>query len=399
MSVLVVNAGSSSLKFSLFEAESPDALASGLIDWTADRHLAESAVSLRGGDIIRSRIEAPDYRAAVVHSLSFLAEKELISYHGASGVSSVGHRVVHGGTEFRESVLIDDNVKKALARLADLAPLHNPPAIEAIVATEAALPGVPQVAVFDTAFYALLPRKSFIYPLPYEWYTDWGIRRFGFHGISHSYCVSRAAELLGRRLEDLRIVSCHLGNGCSATAIRYGIPISTTMGFTPMDGLMMGSRPGSLDPGILLYLQQQKGFSASQIEQALNHGSGLLGVSGVSSDFREVEEAASKGNDRAKLALEIYSSRVREAIGALTAAMGGIDVLIFTAGVGENSATLRASVCDGLECLGLMLDGQRNGACRPDVNIAAPQSRVQILVIHTREDLMIAREASRVIRK
>lgn len=396
MRILVINAGSSNLKFGLFDADSFETWASGLIDWGAGPQMANAVISLRGGDAVRSQIEVGGYRAAVNYALRLLTERELVSNTGKSAVTVVGHRVVHGGAVFQDSVLIENSVKRMLERLTDLAPLHNPPALEAIGAAEEALPGIPQVAVFDTAFYANMPRKAVIYPLPYEWYTDWGIRRFGFHGISHSYCASRAAELLGRRLADLRIVSCHLGNGCSATATRFGVPISTTMGFTPMEGLMMGTRPGSIDPGILLYLQQHKGLSAGQIEQALNHGSGLLGVSGVSSDFRAVEETACKGNDRAKLALEIYASRVREAIGALAVTMGGMDVLVFTAGVGENSATLRASVCDGLECLGLILDGQHNGACQPDINIAAPESPAQILVLRTREDLVIARETIRI---
>lgn len=395
MSILVFNAGSSSLKFGLFEEDTYESIASGLIDWAADPRRADFIFLSGHADEVRSQVEVPDYRAAVSHIVRSLTERNLISRASRPSIKIVGHRVVHGGAVFRESILIDSGVKATISMLAELAPLHNPPAMEAIEAVEAAMPGVPQVAVFDTAFYARMPLSACIYPLPYEWYTDWGVRRFGFHGISHAYCAGRVAELLGRDLAGLRIVSCHLGNGCSATATRFGIPVGTTMGFTPMDGLMMGSRPGSIDAGILLYLHQRKGLSINQIDHALNHGSGLLGVSGVSSDFRKVVEAARQGNDRAHLAFEIYASRVREAIGALAVTMGGIDVLVFTAGVGENSAVLRASVCDGLECLGLILNPQRNDTCQPDANIAGDGSPAQILVIHTREDLMIARESSR----
>ena len=397
MSILVFNAGSSSLKFGLFDGKTFVSLASGMIDWAADPTRADFIVLSGCADEVRSQVEVPDYTAAVSHILRSLTGMKLISHAGKSPVKAVGHRVVHGGTIFRESVLIDKSVESTIKRLVELAPLHNPPAIKTIEAAEDALPGVPQVAVFDTALYANMPRKAIVYPLPYEWYTDWGIRRFGFHGISHSYCANRAAELQGKDLARLRIVSCHLGNGCSATATHFGVPVATTMGFTPMDGLMMGTRPGSVDPGILLYIQQHKGLSVGEIDHILNHDSGLLGISGVSSDFRKVEEAALHGNERARLALEIYACRVREAIGALTVTMGGIDVLVFTAGVGENSASLRATVCDGLECLGLMLDIQSNATSQPDANIAISGSPAQILVIHTREDLMIAREASLII--
>ena len=396
MSILVINAGSSSLKFGLFDVKTFVSLASGLIDWAADPRRADFIILSGCAEEVRSQVEVQDYIAAVSHILRSLTGMKLIFHTDKSPIKAVGHRVVHGGTVFRESVLIDKSVKSTIKRLIELAPLHNTPALKAIEAVEEALPGIPQVAVFDTALYANMPRKAIVYPLPYEWYTDWGIRRFGFHGISHSYCASRAAELMGKDLTRLRIVSCHLGNGCSATATHFGVPVATTMGFTPMDGLMMGTRPGSVDPGILLYIQQHKGLSAEQIDHVLNHDSGLLGISGVSSDFRKVEEAEHQGDERARLALEIYACRVREAIGALTVTMGGIDVLVFTAGVGENSASLRATVCDGLECLGLMLDIRSNTACQPDVNIAMHRSPAQILVIHTREDLMIAREVSRI---
>ncbi len=256
---------------------------------------------------------------------------------------------------------------------------------------------MPQVAVFDTSFFANLPRSAAIYPTPWEWHEKFSIRRYGFHGISHAYCAGRAAEILGRDPADLRLVVCHLGNGCSASAIRGGVAIDTTMGFTPLAGLMMGTRSGDVDPGILTYLMEEHGLTADKIEDALNHASGLLGVSGVSADYRKVEEAANSGHDRARLALEIYAARIRSAIGAFAATLGGLDAVVFAAGVGENSATLRASVCDGLDFLGLRLDPARNAARPRDLDIAEDDSPARILVIHTREDLMIAREVRRLV--
>jgi acetate kinase len=394
VSILVINAGSSSLKFGLFDQSASLTLASGLIDWTANQKQAELVVRPREAPEIRSRVDVSDHRAAALHAIRFIGEGKITPEQG--NITVVGHRVVHGGTIFRDSVRIDERVKSAISRLVELAPLHNPPALEALEAAEAALPDVPQVAVFDTAFFAHLPPRVFVYPLPYEWYTAWGVRRFGFHGISHAYCAGRAAEVLGRAPAALRLVTCHLGNGCSATAVQGGQALATTMGFTPMEGLMMGSRSGSVDPGILLYVQRQRGLTAEQLDQALNHKSGLLGVSGVSSDFRQVEAAAGQGNEQARLALEIYAARVRAAVGALAVTLGGIDCLVFTAGVGENSASLRAAVCSGLECLGLQLDADKNRSCRPDGDVAGSQSQGRILIIHTQEELLIAREARRI---
>jgi acetate kinase len=391
MNVLVINAGSSTLKFALFQGEAADAVASGLVDWRAEGGQAGVRLEAAGREPVRESLSVTDHAGGVREALCLLRSAGLLD----ADLAAVGHRVVHGGAEFRSSVRIDGPVKAALDRLTEVAPLHNPPALAAIEAAEAALPGVPQVAVFDTAFHATLPPSAYVYPVPYEWYTDWGVRRFGFHGISVAYCAGRAAELLGRGLAGLRLVICHLGNGCSATAVRDGASIATTMGLTPLEGLMMGTRSGSVDPGVLLYVQRQRGLSAEQLDHVLNHGSGLLGVSGVASDFREVEAAARGGNERARLALEIYAARVGAAVGALAVTLGGIDAVVFTAGVGENSASLRAAACEGLGCLGLRLDVARNNSCRPDADVAAADSPGRILVIHTREDLLIAREARR----
>lgn len=390
MSILVLNAGSSSLKFGLFDARAETSLASGLVDWKADPRLAALTVRV-GAEETRRQVEVTGHRAAVGAVLRALAGAGPLTQ-----VAAVGHRVVHGGTLFADSTRLAPEVKAALAGLAELAPLHNPPSLEAIAAAEEALPGVPQVAVFDTTFYARLPPRAHVYPLPYEWYADWGVRRFGFHGISHAYCATRAAELLGRGPAGLRLVSCHLGNGCSATAVRDGQAVATTMGYTPLEGLMMGTRSGSVDPGILVEVQRRHGLSAEDVDRALNRGSGLLGVSGVSSDFRQVEAAALGGHERSRLALDLYADRVRAAIGSLAVTLGGIDVLVFTAGVGENSAPLRAAVCDGLACLGLRLDPERNAACRPDADVAAADAPGRVLVVHTREEQLIAREVRRV---
>jgi acetate kinase len=397
LSVLVINAGSSSLKFGLFDAETREALVSGLIDWTGDKQHADLVVRVGESEKVRTQLPASGHGAAVEEAVRRLTESGSDISGRAGAITAVGHRVVHGGTRFRSSVRIDQEVKAAIRDLAELAPLHNPSALEAIGAAEKALPGVPQVAVFDTAFFASLPPRAYVYPLPYKWYTDWGVRRFGFHGISHAYCAGRAAEMLGAQASGSRMVVCHLGNGCSATAIRDGVAVATTMGFTPLEGLMMGTRAGSVDPGVLLYVQSRRGVSTDDLERTLNHGSGLLGVSGASSDFRQVESAAERGDERARLALEIYADRVRATVGSLAVTLGGIDALAFTAGVGENSASLRAAACEGLESLGLRLDPSRNAACRPDSDVAASESPARILVIHTREELLIARETLKVI--
>ncbi|MBI2191379.1 MAG: acetate/propionate family kinase [Planctomycetes bacterium] len=393
MSILILNAGSSTLKLALYDRDCRLAL-SGLAEWEADR----AAGALRLSDAL-GRARSVALESAGPGEIAAEAIRAMLRETGAeSAASSVRisvHRVVHGGEMFRNSVRIDDRVKTEIRRLCELAPLHNPPALLGIEAAERVLPGVPGLAVFDTAFFAALPPRAFLYPLPYSWYTEWGIRRFGFHGISHAYCTERAAALLTRPAEDLRLVTCHLGNGCSASAVRSGSPVATTMGFTPLEGLMMGTRCGSVDPGILLHLLERGLLDPVRLDLALNHHSGLLGVSGLSSDFREIESQALAGHERARLALEMFADRVRATVGAFAATLGGLDALIFTAGIGEHSASLRARVCEGLECLGLRLDRDRNRACQPDADVAADSSSGRILVLHAREDLHMAREAVR----
>ena len=397
MSILVFNAGSTSLKFGLFTDPACALLMSGALDWAGgDRHRALLTLRTAEETATASRtVDVPQDPAAVRCAIQALADAHADGAQTLAEIQVVGHRVVHGGAEFPQSVLIDDAVKQSIARWSELAPLHNPPAMTAISAAEAALPHARQVAVFDTAFFANLPPRAHVYPLPYAWCSEWGVRRFGFHGISHQYCAARAAEILRRDPAGLRIINCHLGGGCSAAAIHGNLPVASTMGFTPLDGLMMATRPGSVDPGILSHVARRHGLTADDLDAALNHGSGLLGVSGVSSDFSAVERAAGEGNCRAGLAMEMFADRVRSAVGALAVSMGGVDVLAFTDRVGEGSPTLRAMACQGLECLGLRLDPPRNAANRPDSDIASADSPARILVIHTREELMIAREAQK----
>ena len=391
MSWLVLNTGSSSLKFGLYDAEARTEQIHGSVNW----HGSAAELSVQVGDGARTKepCSASDPQGAATVAIQTLLDKA----PDRGAIQAVGHRIVHGGTKFQASVRIDAAVEADIHELTALAPLHNPPALAGLAAARRALPDLPQVAVFDTAFFKDLPRASVTLPVPRRWTDDWGIRRFGFHGISHSYCAGKAAEILGRDPGSLRLVVCHLGNGCSASAIRGGKPVDTSMSFTPLDGLMMGTRSGSIDPGVVLYLLQENKLDPAGIDDALNHHAGLIGVSGVASDYRQVEEAADGGNDQARLALEIYVARVRATIGAMAATLGGIDALIFAAGVGENSATLRSAACSGLDFMGIQLDPAKNEASPIDADVAATAATSRILVIHTREELMIAREVRQVI--
>jgi acetate kinase len=388
MNILVLNAGSSSLKAALMQAADGTVLAHGLGDWAGTVTHYQFA-----GPDGRDHSEEVPWRGHAKAVERFVAD---LTAAQRSTLAAVGHRVVHGGP-FTSSVRITPEVRSRITGLAELAPLHNPPSLETLAAAEAELPGVPHVAVFDTAFHATLPPEAYTYPVPGRWTRDWGIRRYGFHGLSHAYCSQRAAEMLGKPLEQLKLIICHLGHGCSASAVQGGKCVDTTMGFTPLDGLMMATRSGSIDPSIVVQVQEHHGMSAAQIETALNRESGLLGVSGVSADMRQVQAAAKSGNEQARLALGIYTHRVRQAIGALAVTMGGVDALVFTAGVGEHAAEIRASVCAGLDCLGLAMDARVNDACRPDADVASKNSRGRILVIATREDVTMLREVMRVL--
>jgi acetate kinase len=397
VSVLVLNAGSSTLKFSLFAGRTARRIVAGIVEGTPAE---EGGRERPARSTIRVRPEGGEPRTAAVDGEPEEAVPALLDgireELASDPVAAVGHRAVHGGRALTESALIDPGVLEEISRLSELAPLHNPPALAAIGAARRAIPGVPHVAVFDTAHFAALPPERHVYALPYEWYAERGIRRYGFHGISHAYCAGRAARFLARPAEGLRTVTCHLGNGCSAAAAVGGKAVATTMGFTPLEGLVMGTRAGSVDPGILLHALERMGLSAAELGEVLQRRSGLLGLSGVSSDFRAVQEAADSGNGRARLALSVYADSVRSAIGSLAAALGGVDALVFTAGVGENAAALREEVCRGLSFLGLSLDPERNRTRRPDADVSADASPGRILILHTREDLFIAEETLRV---
>ena len=390
--ILVCNAGSSSFKFSLFDAEEEVLLADGGIDWIRK----PTQLVFRGIDQpeICQELKLEKHADAAAWILEDLQAGPSPALHSREDLLAVGHRVVHGGERYDCAVLITPEVKRTIEELTELAPLHNPASLAGITAAEQALPGIPQVATFDTAFHATLSEAARTYAVPRKWTREWRIRRYGFHGLSHSYCAGRAAEILGR--QNSRLVIAHLGNGASISAVRNGVCVDTSMGFTPLEGLVMGTRSGTVDPGILLYALQRKGLDGDALDKALNHESGLLGLSGISSDMRQILSELPHNPD-ARLAVEVYVHRIRQTVGAMAATLGGIDALVFTAGVGEHSDEIRKLVCEKLKYLGLALDTAANKNCQPDTDIATPASIARILVIATREDLTIMREARRLV--
>ncbi|MBR1417373.1 MAG: acetate kinase [Synergistaceae bacterium] len=394
MKILVINCGSSSLKYQLFDMDNEAVLAKGLverigIDGSQIKH------TKTGMDAVTHITPIPDHKVAIKLVLDALLDKNHGVLSSLSELSAIGHRVVHGAEEFATSVKIDAKVMDALKRCIPLAPLHNPANIMGIEAVTEALPNIPQVGVFDTAFHQTMPRHAFIYGVPYEYYEKHKIRRYGFHGTSHYFVSHRAAEMLGQPIEKLKIVTCHLGNGSSITAVDGGKSVDTSMGFTPLAGVLMGTRSGDVDPALLPFIAKAENMNLDQVDALLNKKSGLLGISGLSSDLRDVESAAAKGGIRAKLAEDVLNYGVKKFIGAYAAAMGGIDVLVFTAGVGENSASTRAAVCDGLEFLGIKIDPVKNDMRGKEMEISAAGSRVHVMVIPTNEELMIARDTKR----
>jgi acetate kinase len=397
MKILVLNAGSSSQKSCLYQL-SENALPEhplkpiwhAEIDWTVSP--GRGILSVKANGMAQEiQLETDDRRQGIGRMLDTLVTGSVKVLNSFSEIAIVGHRVVHGGTKYSQATIITPQVKAAIAELIPLAPTHNPAELEGIEAIEQLLDGVPQIAVFDTAFHAAMSPAAATYAIPYEW-TEKGIRRYGFHGISHKYCSQRAAQLLGKPLESLKLITCHLGNGCSLAAVKYGISVNTTMGFTPLEGLMMGSRSGSLDPAILIYLMREYQLTAEQLNEMLNKNSGLKGVSGLSADLRGVLQGIAEGNQRAQLALDIYIHRLQFHIGAMLPSLGGIDALIFTAGVGENSSLVRQRTCEEFTFLGWKLDQQKNETCPPDCDISAPDSTIPILIIHTEEDWAIAQD-------
>jgi acetate kinase len=347
------------------------------------------------------KIEQPmkDHKDAIKLVLDVLVDEKHGVIKSMDEIAAVGHRVVHGGEKYAASVLINDDVMKVLDECTQLAPLHNPPNLIGINVCKALMPNTPMVAVFDTAFHQTMPKHAYMYALPYELYEKYGIRKYGFHGTSHRYVSQIAADMLGKDIKDCKIITCHLGNGASIAAVDGGKTVDTSMGFTPLEGLAMGTRCGDIDPAIVTFLQKEAGMSADDVNNLMNKKSGVLGLSGVSSDFRDIEEAAAKGNERAQLALDVFYYRVRKYIGAYAAAMGGVDAIVFTAGLGENSPESRFEICKGLEFLGVKVDAEKNNVRGKQVDISTADSKVKVFAIPTNEELMIARDTKEIIGK
>jgi len=395
MKILVLNSGSSSQKACLYEVgdvlpdDPPVPLWEARIEWNG----GSAVISLRNAKGVRKKeaVKISSRELVLRDLLSTLWSGQMSCITSATEIDAVGHRVVHGGPSFQDPVLVTKDVCSTLASLSQFAPLHIEAELQGINIIASLVGDVPQFVVFDTGFHRQMPLAVQTYPGPYEWFTT-GIRRYGFHGINHQYCASRAAQLLEKDLKSLKIVTCHLGNGCSVNAIESGRSVDTTMGFTPLEGLMMGTRSGSVDPAILVFLMRQHGLTADQVDDVLNKKSGLLGISGLSGDMRDILNAMHAGNHRAQLAFDVYVHRVRTAIGGMAAVLEGLDVLVFTAGVGENSSEVRSAACKGLDFLGVKLDAQRNEKPALDADISSPESRVKVLVIQAQEDWTIAGE-------
>ncbi|GLF90123.1 acetate kinase [Bacillus safensis] len=389
--IIAINAGSSSLKFQLFDMPEETVLTKGLVERIGmDNSIFTISVD---GEKKTEVTDIPDHAVAVKMLLEKLTEFNIIK--DFNEIDGVGHRVVHGGEKFSDSVVLTDEVINDIDQLSELAPLHNPANVVGIKAFKQILPDVPAIAVFDTAFHQTMPEQSYLYSLPYDYYKNFGIRKYGFHGTSHKFVTERASELLGRPLEELRLISCHLGNGASIAAVEGGKSIDTSMGFTPLAGVAMGTRSGNIDPALIPFIMEKTGHTAEEVLSTLNKKSGLLGVSGLSSDLRDIEEATEEGNDRAEVALDIFASRIHKYIGSYAARMNGVDAIIFTAGIGENSSEVRARVLRGLEFMGVYWDPSLNNMRGEEAFISYPHSPVKVIVIPTNEEVMIARDVMR----
>ena len=395
MKILVINAGSSSLKYQLIDMDTHEVMAKGLCERIGMDGSNLQHTNVGKGE--KTKIEAPmnDHSDAIRMVIDALVDEKIGVIASMDEIGAVGHRVVHGAEEFASSCVITDAVMKALEKCTPLAPLHNPPNIIGIEACKKIMPDVPMVAVFDTAFHQTMPPKAYMYALPYEYYEKYGIRKYGFHGTSHKYVSQEAAKTLGKAPEELKIVTCHLGNGSSVSAVDGGKCVDTSMGFTPLDGVPMGTRTGSMDPAVVTYLINT-GMSAKEVDNLMNKQSGVQGISGVSSDFRDLTAAADGGNERARLALDMFAYQVKKLIGAYAAAMGGIDAVVFTAGVGENDAATRSAIAGGLEFMGIVIDETKNNT-RGTVDISADGAKVKTLVIPTNEELMIAIDTEKLV--
>ena len=390
MKILVLNCGSSSIKYALYNMDDKSVMTSG----GAERVGLDGAfvkVKLANGEKKQIMHDIPEHTEGVKFIFSLLTDPEIGVIKDLSEINAVGHRMVHGGEKFNKSVILNEEVLKAFEACSDLAPLHNPANLKGVNAVTELMPGLPQVGVFDTAFHQTMPKRSYLYAVPYELYEKYAVRRYGFHGTSHRYVSARVCEFLGVKAEDKKVITCHIGNGGSVAAVDGGKCVDTTMGLTPLEGVMMGTRSGDIDGGAITFLQKKLGLDADGTSNLLNKKSGVLGVSGVSSDMREVEAAANSGNERARVALDMYNYRIKKYVGAYAAAMGGCDIIVFTAGVGENQASMRKDVCTGMEWMGIKLDEAKNATVHgEEAVISTPDSKVTVVVIPTDEELMIA---------
>lgn len=392
MNVLVINCGSSSLKYQVLDMRDESLLAKGLVE----RIGIDGSIIIHEkiGDNEKFKYEVPmaNHTEAIAHVLEAVTDPEHGVFKSMDEIGAVGHRVVHAGEKYCSSVIITEDVIEALEECIELAPLHNPPNLAGIAACRALMPNTPMVGAFDTAFHQTMPPESYIYAIPYEYYEKYGIRRYGFHGTSHKYVAERGAEIIGKDIKDLKLITCHLGNGASITAIKHGESIDTSMGFTPLEGLVMGTRCGDIDPAIVTFMRVKENLKPGEANEILNKKSGVLGISGISSDFRDLETAAAEGNERAILAMKVFAHKVRFYIGGYIAAMDGADAIIFTAGVGENDIGMRDMICSGLENLGIEIDLVKNNVRGKESILSKDDSRIKIMLIPTNEELMIARD-------
>ena len=397
MKILVINTGSSSLKYQLIDMTDERVLAKGLCDRIGIDNSFIKHTKTGMDSVVLDKVLI-NHKSAIKEVISVLTDDKLGVIKDMAEINAVGHRVVHGGEKFQDSVVIDENVMKAIKDCIDLAPLHNPPNITGIEACQNIMPNTPMIAVFDTAFHQTMPKYAYLYALPYDIYEKYGVRKYGFHGTSHKYVAQRAAVMLNKPLEELKLVSCHLGNGASVCAIKYGKSVETSMGFTPLAGLAMGTRSGTIDPAVVKFLMENEKLSLKEIDDYLNKKSGVLGISGVSSDFRDLHAAADAGNERAQLAIDIFCYRVKKYIGEYAAVVGGVDAVIFTAGIGENNSIVRHDALTGLEYMGIKIDWEKNNIRGKETDISAPDAKVRTLVIPTNEELAIARETLKLIK-
>ncbi|MGL4292992.1 MAG: acetate kinase [Bacteroidales bacterium] len=397
MKILVLNCGSSSLKYKLLDMVNQDELAQGAVEKIGLEGAFLKFTKPNGEKVVLEHA-MPEHQTAIEFVLDVLASEEHGAVKSLDEIDAVGHRVVHGGEKFSESVLITDEVMEKIVECIDVAPLHNPPNIAGIKAIEELIPGKPQVAVFDTAFHQSMPAEAYMYALPYEMYEKYGVRRYGFHGTSHRYVSHRACEFLGVNFEDQKIITCHIGNGASVTAIKNGKSIDTSMGFTPTEGLMMGTRSGDVDPGALAFIMEKEGLDAKGLSDLVNKKSGVLGISQNSSDMRPIEDGVRNGDERSILTMKMYDYRIKKYVGAYAAAMGGVDIIVFTGGVGENQCPTREAVCEGLEFMGVDFDAVKNNGLRgKEAILSKESSRVKVVVIPTDEESMIATDTQTIV--